>query len=158
MKYIFIFIALFVVNVNFAQTNIKKSSISSGGGSQVNGITQITYTIGEMAMQENEWNTTHLSEGFIGPDILTPLGISDYKLLTNVSVYPNPVKTNIHIQLPDQKKYQIYLFDIYGKQLAHTTGQKIKAWNMSSFNTGVYLLLIVDQKSQRMKQFKIEKY
>ncbi len=158
MKYTFILIVLFVVNGNFAQTNIKKSSISSGGGSQINGTTQITYTLGEMAIQENEWGTTHLSEGFIGPDLLSTLGISDYNVLTNVSVYPNPVQTNIYIQLPDQNKYQIYLYDIYGKQLTHITGQKIKTWNMSAYKPGVYLLLIVDPKSKRMKQFKIEKY
>ncbi len=141
----------------YAQTTIKKSSISTDGGSQTVGTTQVVYTVGEVAVQENTIGTNHLSEGFIGADLIQALGIADYAELQNISVYPIPVDTDLNIELPNHIDYKVYLYDLNGKQLVHFNINNSYTIDMSHYTTGVYLLIIIDEQHKSMKQIKVEK-
>jgi len=52
MKTILSILSILVFSLGFGQTLIKKSSISTGGGSATSGNIQVIYTIGETAVQE----------------------------------------------------------------------------------------------------------
>ena len=142
----------------YSQTAIKKSSISSGGGLADNGTTNIIYTVGELAIREQTQGNTHISEGFISPDIKVALKAEDYSVLSGIKVFPNPVKDNLYINNSNKDGYEIHLFDIEGKEvLVKPDNIHNVEINMNSFPTGVYVVAIVDRKNKKIKTFKIRK-
>lgn len=153
------FILLFASGLSYGQIHLKKSNLSSAGGSTENGTTHIIYSVGEVAVQENTQGNTHLSEGFIGPDIITAVGIEDYTELTGIFTYPNPVETFLNIELPENKDYEIYLYNLNGQQLlkTKTSGLKNKQLNLSAYPSTIYMLIIIDRKMKKTKIIKIEK-
>ncbi len=159
MKYILSLIALMTLNFGFSQLAIEKSSLSTAGGTATSGTMKMVYTIGEVAVQEVDEKTLHLSEGFIGVDTKEALGIKDYAELEGLNIYPNPVKDNLRITLPGYDGYEIHLFDLTGKQLLNKTieDENRFVYNMSNFKTGVYILSVVDRKNKKAKTIKIQK-
>jgi len=150
---------LLACSLSYGQVNIKKSSISIGGGSATAGNTTLTFAIGEVAVQENTQGNIHISEGFIGPDILSAVGIEDYTALNGTGIYPNPVDTYLQIELPAKQNYEIYLFDLNGKQIlgSETDGDNQKQLNLSHLPVATYVLIIVDRKNKQRKIIKIQK-
>jgi hypothetical protein len=159
MKKIITLLVLLTISFSFGQTTIKKSSISSGGGIVTQGNTTVLYTIGEVAVQENTVGTVHLSEGFIGPDMAALLDIEDYTQLQGINAYPNPVQTDLNISLPEYNNYELYLYDLNGKQLISTNieDDNQTILNLSSQKTGMYLLIIIDRKNKKSTSLKIQK-
>jgi len=159
MKKFLIVIAVLTITVSFGQVSIKKSSISTGGALVTQGNITVLNTIGEVVVQENTIGTTHLSEGFIGPDLSGILGTENYQLLQNVQVYPNPVQSDLHINLLQSQTYEVYLYDLNGKQLMQSKIEEDNqgVLNLSRQKTGVYLLIIIDRVHQKSGQYKVQK-
>jgi len=159
MKKIITIIAVLTISFGFGQTAIKKSSLSTGGGSHTVGNTTLTYAVGEVAVQENSAGGILLSEGFIGPDIINATGINDYGQLQNVSVFPNPVINDLHLVLPQAKDYEIFIFDLTGKEVMHRNDSfdTDNLINLSEFKTGVYMLIVIDRENKQQATFKITK-
>ncbi len=158
MKKILIIISLFTLTWVSAQVEVKKSSLSTGGGSNNIGSTRLVFAIGEIAVRENTQSNIHLSEGFVGPDITQFLGVEDYKSLEGVQVFPIPVKNILTVNLPNQNRnYTIYLFDLQGKILWSKSVDSNFQLDMSIFPAGVYLLSIIDHKQKLKSIVKIQK-
>lgn len=158
MKISISFLALFVYVMGYSQIDVKKSSISTGGGSTTVGTTQIIYSIGEVAVQEHTQGTTHLSEGFIGPDLAEALGITDYGILSGISVYPNPVTNRFNISLPQSGSYEFYLYDLQGKQIFfRQVNDTQQNFDISRLTAAGYLLIVIDRENKLKKTFKIIK-
>ncbi len=159
MKKLLLFIAISSITFSYSQTELRKSSLSTGGGSASVGTTQVIFTVGEVAVQENTQGATHLSEGFIGPDVAQLVGIQDYGTLQGVQVFPNPVKDNVQINLPEDNTYEIRLFDLNGKELwtkqIENTDQA--QYNLSRLQTGMYLLIVIDRKNKLSYIIKLQK-
>jgi len=156
-KYITIILMLFGI-LSFGQTAVKKSSVSTGGGSATVGNTTVTYAIGEVAVQEATQGNTAVSEGFIGPDILASLGVAEYGVLQGVSVYPNPVKDIFTVKLSGTGTYEYYLYDLNGKQLlTRTADEDTEQFNISNLRTAVYVLVVIDRKNKRKKIVRLQK-
>ncbi len=155
-KYISIII-FFILFSGFGQTTVKKSSLSTAGGSQNAGNTTVIYAVGEVAVQEQSQGNILLSEGFIGPD-LSVLGIEDYGTLEGISVFPNPVKDVFTVSLPENQSYEFYLYDLNGKQIKAKTGNhKTEQFNIARLNPAIYVLVIIDRNNQRKKIIKLQK-
>ena len=159
MKKILLLIAISSITFGFSQTELRKSSLSTGGGSASVGTTQVIFTVGEVAIQENTQGNTHVSEGFIGPDIATLVGIQDYGTLQGVQVFPNPVKDNVQINLPEDNAYEIRLFDLNGKELWIKQVENVEQtqYDLSRLQTGTYLLVIIDRKHKLSRIVKLQK-
>ncbi len=158
MKKILLFTMLLFVYVATAQVSVKKSSISTSGGTMTSGSHEVIFTVGETNIQEMDTSNTHLSEGFIGPDIAGALGITDYGTLSGISVYPNPVKDNFNLSLPQSGTYEVYLYNLQGKQIlyrqVHGTQQN---FNISRLTSAGYMLIVIDRDNKLKKSFKIIK-
>ncbi len=88
----------------------------------------------------------------------TLVNISDYDSLKSILIYPNPVQTDLQIQLPANRTYEIRLFDLNGKQLIHRkTGDITCSINLSNLPASTYLLLIIDRSNRQAKTLKIQK-
>ena len=141
-----------------AQTAVKKSSISIGGGSHTSGNMQIIYAIGETAINETDQGTKHLSEGFVGPDILTALGVEDYSEIDGLQYYPNPVETYLNFELPDNDNYEIFVFDMTGKSVCQGhINQNNNHVNMQNLPVANYLVIIINRQNKTKKIIKIQK-
>jgi len=157
-KKIIIILFLLNISIGYGQVNIKKSSVSTVGGSATVGSTSLTYAIGEVAVQENTQGNTHLSEGFIGPDILQALGVEEFSELQGVKIYPNPVADYIHIDLSQSGNYRMYLFDLNGKLINdYQTVEDTYDINVENLQAAVYLLIIVDNEHKLKSMLKIQK-
>jgi len=159
MKYIYSILALLVFSVNYGQLSFEKSSLSSGGGSATAGTLYMVYTIGEIGVQESTVNTTTLSEGFIGPDVSSLVGIKDYAQLEGLNIYPNPVQNYLNIDLPDNGDYEVHLFDMTGKEVLNRMIENDyqTSYNLSNLKTGIYLLSVIDRENQKAKTIKLQK-
>ena len=158
MKNILLILVVLISGLSYGQTQIKKSSLSTAGGSATVGNTTVTFAIGEVAVQENTQGNTHLSEGFIGPDILQALGVEEFSELQGVKIYPNPVADYIHIHLSQSGNYRMYLFDLNGKLINdYQTVEDTYEINVENLQAAVYLLIIVDNDHKLKSMLKIQK-
>ncbi len=158
MKKIASILALLLSVSTFSQTAIQKSTLDSGGTIAINGSIKILCTIGEIAIQENTVATTHLSEGFISPDIMSTVGISDYSSISGITIYPNPVMDLLYISSRDSTHYVYHFFDLMGREILLESSDELQNMiNVSFLSSGVYVLLIVDHQNRRATSFKIQK-
>ncbi len=159
MKYILTFIAFLTLSLGFSQTTLRKSSLSAGGGSATQGAMYMVYALGEIGVQEHTTGTVHLSEGFVGPDITAIVGIEDYGVLEGLKVFPNPVRDNLQISLPDIKNYEVHIFDLTGQEIFNRNidNDDRASYNISNFKAGVYLLVIVDRQDKLSATVKLQK-
>ena len=158
MKRIFTITLLLLTYGAFAQANVKKSSISTSGGSATAGDKEIVFTIGETHVREVDMNDTHLSEGFIGPDILETMGVNTYGTLTDISIFPNPATDHLTVLLPQYGDYEFYLFDLTGKLIIQRKAQDTEmTLNISHLNTAEYMLIVIDRPNKLKNIFKIIK-
>ena len=148
-----------LVTTGFSQTELRKSSLSTGGGSASSGNLYMVYAIGEIGVQESTSGNILLSEGFVGPDIIETVGIEDYGTLTGLKIYPNPVKDNLQIHLPQTGDYEVFIFDLTGKEIFNRNieDNDEAQYNIANFKTGVYLLIIADRTNKLAATVKLQK-
>ncbi|PCJ25516.1 MAG: hypothetical protein COA97_07550 [Flavobacteriales bacterium] len=88
----------------------------------------------------------------VGDCSLFGVGIEEQFNENNLKMYPNPVSSNLTIELIDFNKSfkaQIYLTDITGKEVYATSiNQSINTIDVSSFKSGLYLLKIVSDNGE----------
>ncbi len=158
MKKYLTIISILIVGFAYGQTTVKKSSISTSGGSYTNTNMTLVFTVGEVVIQEKTTGNIHISEGFIGPDINGVTGIEDYDELYGLQVHPNPVQTDLQIQLPANGTYEVHLFDLTGKELINRQSNDMTmTLNLTRLPASVYLLVIIDRLHQQAKTLKIQK-
>ncbi len=159
MKFLTTFILSLLVTYGFSQTALRKSSLSTGGGSSSSGNLYMVYAIGEIGVQESTSGNILLSEGFVGPDIVSTVGIEDYGVLNGLRIYPNPVKDNLQIHLPQTGNYEVYIFDLTGKEIFNRNIEDSDEaqYNIADFKTGVYLLIIADRTNKLAATVKLQK-
>ena len=159
MRVLFTFFLTLLITTGFSQTELRKSSLSTGGGSASNGNLYMVYAIGEIGVQESTVGNTHLSEGFVGPDLTALVGIEDYGVLNGLKIYPNPVKDMLQINLPQTGTYEVHIFDLTGKEIFYRNIEDSNEaqYNIANFKTGVYLLVIADRENKLAATVKLQK-
>ena len=159
MKTKLIIVVVFASLCGYSQTEILKSSISSGGDNVEVGNLKLIYTIGENAIQENESGTLQLSEGFLSPiPVGVVLGTEDFLELTGITAYPNPTTDFVNLRFSELSDYEIKLFDVSGRQLSEfKTSQTNFKVDLKSFLNGVYFMNVSDAENGKSKVFRILK-
>jgi len=114
--YLFLAFALLLTCHLQAQTNIRKSSLTSGGGSYNTAHLHTVYTVGEFVVEESSTANTHLSEGFIGPDLSIIMGIETYNYVNNIQISPNPFENRLRLKFAQSGEYEIHIFDMNGRK------------------------------------------
>ena len=140
------------------QTSIYKSSLAPSGGSVSNGTVEMVYTTGETFVSESDVSATHLSEGFIGPDLAAMLGVENYVPIRGVHLYPNPVKDFLNIRFDNAGKYVVRLYDLSGKLLMerHLEGDALRL-DLRNLHSGLFLLAITAPDQKAFGSFKVRK-
>lgn len=79
------------------------------------------------------------------------LEVADFTL-DKITVYPNPAKNKIQVSNIDATSAEIRIFNLLGKQVFHQAAITEKTIDISSFNSGVYIVKInIDGKSKTQK-------
>jgi hypothetical protein len=158
MRNFLTFIALILSLSLFGQVGIKKSGIDSGGTSAQGGTLKMVYTIGEVAVQEKTTGTFHISEGFISPNLFNTVGTDEYTPIAGVNIFPNPTADVLTISFEKVSKYDISIFDLYGKLIQNKkTGDPQTEIHVSHLSPGTYWIIIKDDANKTYAVYKIIK-
>ena len=121
MKILCSFFAFSWVFMTYAQTELRKQSIDSGGALTQSGTITMLFTVGEVVVAEGVSSTYSISEGFIGKDMNISLNLDEFDELIGVSIYPNPFVSELNITFPNSSQYDIELYqrieELLGKKL-----------------------------------------
>ena len=149
MKTYILLFSLFLTGFAYGQVQVKKSSISCGGGTGSIAGYHVAYSIGETAMSEKTSGTIHVSEGFIGPDLMNMVSVRNEKLRAMLHLYPNPSSDMLFVRSESQGVMKACIYDLSGKALmSETQGQGILKISVKSLPPGSYLVRVtVEGKS-----------
>lgn len=144
--------------------SISPTVIASGGGSDVSNNIRLDWTLGELATETITTQTNMYTQGFQQP-FLQVINIPervDSSLGYQVSVYPNPVSSILHVYLHGMTDTKVYLrlTDINGRTVylksVHSGGSSIGI-DMTNLAAEVYILFINTPSGQAIKAYKIIK-
>ena len=141
-----------------AQTALYKTSWAPDGGSAQNGQTVIQYTMAETFVREATVSSSHISEGFIGPDMQNFLEMSHFPPVEGLHLFPNPVKDILYLRFEQSSFYQIKIYDLSGKKILETQleGRNIQL-DLRNLKSGYYLLVVTQPDENRFSAIKIQK-
>lgn len=136
----------------------QSSVVPTGGTASGNGGT-VTYTVGQIAAQNNSDGTTSISEGVQQPYEIQTIGIDNYPGITlNAVVYPNPTLGNVQLTMYNvQLEGEVRVFDSNGKFLfsKQIDGENTQL-DLSPYATGTNYINVCSG-TDVMKTFKVVK-
>jgi len=104
---------------------------------------------GDLAVQyaNGSYAEVWFKEATVGPGI-NPYGhVSEDDFDGRITVYPNPAKEIIHIDVSGIPNYEVKLYDLFGKLILQSENQP--TMKISAVSQGIYLLEINDLKSHQ---------
>ena len=156
MKKLFSTISLFILAV----MSLSAQSSLVGAGGEANGSGgNVSYSVGQIAVQTNSEGSTSISEGVQQPFEIDVVGMDNYPGITlNAVVYPNPTQGNVQLSIDNvQFKGEVKVFDANGKYLLSKQIEGAATpLDMSPYATGTYYINVCSGKDV-MKTFKVVK-
>ncbi len=139
LKYLLIFLFAFS-SISYSQ-NLELVGLNSCGLEEPNGNINIAYSIGEIGFESKSNALVLISYGVIQPIVETNTLIPDYKVDTNIKVYPNPTSDKISINMDKEYFIHLELFDLKGKRVSQKKGlyQNLDI-SLRNYSSGVYFL------------------
>jgi hypothetical protein len=163
MKKTFYFLLLTLVSFGISHAQSLSQVVVASSGATISGASNtLSFTSGE-AVVGSITNGPTLGQGFwLGAIEAVVLSNEDFTFEVEATVYPNPVTDYLSISFQDMagENFDVSVYDMNGKQvylnkLVPSSGtEKI---NFYQYNSGIYLLKIVQSASNKSKTFKIIK-
>lgn len=151
----------FLLVISYGQS-ISSSVIASGGGSYEAGGINLSWTIGELAVETYTTSNLILTQGFQqGYYEITSVNDPLVKSI-DLDIYPNPAIDFITIKIKntDVKSVRLELYSIDGvlvvNELWENTGAPYK-FQVNRFNANQYILKVIDLDNKNTSSFKIIK-
>jgi len=155
--------SLFIVGMFLAMSGnaqaIKSYVITSAGGALMNSDGAIYLSLGEPMNTEIDGGEIMISQGFLNVTIAGSTLDTDELLAEVIKAFPNPVGTQLTIEMPEMNGDYFYeLYDNYGQLMAKeklmSSKENIDLYDISS---GTYFMKVVknSQSSRTVKIIKI---
>ncbi len=144
--------------------SVSPTVIASGGGSDLSNNIRLDWTLGELATETISTQQHIYTQGFQQPYLQViniPVQV-DSSLGYQVSVYPNPVTSMLHVYLHGVADTKVYLrlSDINGRTVylnsVYTAGSSTTI-DMTNLAADIYILFINTPSGQTIKTYKIIK-
>lgn len=74
----------------------------------------------------------------------------------DVSLYPNPASTSVFVEVPEQGTYTLEMVDASGKMVYTESFQNSQSLNVSSIQSGLYLVRIYNDKGFKIQRLILE--
>jgi hypothetical protein len=153
---------LVLVTVSYAQS-LSPTVVSSAGGSDQTNNVRLDWTLGELAVETTSTLDKIYTQGFQQPLLITKVKSSNQPMTGySVSVYPNPVRSilTINIQSIIDSKVYLKITDLKGQVVynnnTYSKGSSVNV-NMRSLASGVYLLTVTHSSGVTIGTYKIVK-
>lgn len=125
---------------------------------------QLSYTVGETVINTGTTNNEVLTQGFQQGEKIIGTFIDPLLGETTFVLYPNPTteKLILEIDTDQRRKLQVEFIDIRGRRVIPIqkveTGQALPhEFDVSSFATATYILLLKNEAGQPLKSIRFEK-
>ena len=131
--------------------------VSASGASFQNSSGYISYSIGEVLTSTLTSSSTILTQGFHQTRLRTGVPVINQSEI-GISVFPNPVKNQLILQMDEYQGFDYLLYNATGSILER--GQIVSERTEIDFSAlapAVYLLKVTDNKEE-VKLFQIVKY
>jgi hypothetical protein len=155
MKKLFLIGAFLTINQINAQ-----ESVSSSGGNSSGSSGNVSYSVGQIFYTTVNGTTAYLSQGVEQPlEIQTVLGLDNFNVSLELSVYPNPTTDIIYLKVKESsfESLQYQLFDINGRLIENNKiSENSTIIQMDTYPEAIYLLKVIDNNKE-VKTFKIIK-
>lgn len=156
MKQLILTLSLFPF-LGFTQS-LTPEVVSNSGDSYSNTSTQLSWTLGEIAIDTYSASSNQLTQGFHQPERPT-LSITDLDHNISINAYPNPFNSAITIQIQDlNQAISIVIYNAIGQQVFtdNYIGNGPKTMNLASLESGIYMIQF-KTSSEVIKTIKIQK-
>ena len=152
---------LFLIGACLAITQINaQESVLSSGGNSSGSSGNVSYSVGQIFYKTVDGTTAYLSQGVEQPfEIQTVLGLDNFNVSLELSVYPNPTTDIIYLKVKESsfESLQYQLFDINGRLIENNKiSENSTIIQMDTYPEAIYLLKVIDN-SKEVKTFKIIK-
>jgi hypothetical protein len=163
-KSVLLFFSLCLSIIGITQ-QLNQAIVSAAGDVNKTDMLSLEWTLGEPMIESISSNKQVYTQGFHQPVKMTkyrPAKLVVKQEWFNVTILPNPVQTvcKAVIQRETFTKVYLELSDINGRPLINKTSKakyEVIDFNLSSFSSGVYTLLIRNASGSLYKTFKIIK-
>lgn len=123
-----------------------------------------TWTVGETVIGNATDGTIFLAQGFQQSNEVN-LSIEDFQANLSLSVYPNPTKGEVFVDVDASKAMTLYytLYDVTGRKMTllnntqQVDGHAQKRLDLTHLAEATYLLVITDQSSRSLASIRILK-
>lgn len=131
--------------------------VSASGASFQNGSGYISYSIGEVITTTLSTSSAILSQGFHQTRLRTGVPVIDQPEI-RMSVFPNPVKNQLILQIDEHQGFDYLLYNVMGGLLKRGQVLDVRTEiDFSSLAPAIYLLKVTDHKEE-VRLFQIVKY
>jgi len=131
--------------------------ISSSGNHYNNGNIQLSYTIGEPVVSTESNSTITLTQGFHQTN-WTFVGLEDFAPEIVISVFPNPVTSQLNIQSNDFSGVTYQLFDSNGKLVIENRLTEVNTQlSTENLSPAMYSIVFLNQDKTNLKTLKLIK-
>jgi len=160
-KTILSLILLFAIGV---RTSFAQSSLVFTGGEATGNDGSVSYSVGQIAVQNSSDGTTSISEGVQQPYEISIVGVDNYPaIMLNAMVYPNPTQGNLQLVMGNGQlgmvngQWIMKIFDVNGKYLfSKKIEEKMTQFDLSPYAAGTYYIDVCSG-NETMKTFKVVK-
>ena len=154
-------IALIALPMLVGAQSITPEVVASAGEHFDNGSVQLSWTLGEVAVQTYDNGSNILTEGFHQPELLITSIEEVSELDMSVNIFPNPTTEFINIEFTVNKTDMVVeLFDMHGKEVSRID---VRAFQMetgislSDVAAGGYLLRLTEENGKYVSTHQIQK-
>jgi len=159
-KTLLIAFCVFGFGTVYSQTT-RSDVISTSGDYYKNTSASLSWTLGECVTETLVTVNTKLTQGFQQTSYIITAFDDAAANNMKICIYPNPTTNFINIEFEDQlsnKEYTLKLFDLMGNLLLiQSINSDETQLEMSPYTNGVYFLTIIDNSSNTVQNFKIQK-
>ncbi len=141
----------------YSSNGTTQLAISQAGGTTSETITR-TYTAGTYYAHVYGYNGANSAT--VCYTLRVALGTAS-RVVDNqpgvITIYPNPVRNELNVNTNSGETVTINVFDMYGKKVVSKQAAGATKIGTEKLSKGVYLVTVIDQKGQVIKQDKIVK-
>ena len=152
-KITLILLCFCAVSLSSAQS-ISKSVISAAGSSGSGTWGSLDYTFGEVVIATGLVSTNSITQGFHQPTVANTDAISEVKLSTHFTFYPNPATDLVKIST-DLVEGKIQFFNSLG-QTVFERNQIPNQVDVSDFPTGIYTVMVTSNGIRHTGKIQIQ--
>ena len=157
-KLLLLFAFMAAAGVHFARAqSVTPSVVNASGGYFTAGGTQLSYSLGEVAIQTFTANSKILTQGVLQPEAINT-GIKNQIIpQSSISIYPNPFSSKVWVKIdPPIENGRVIIYSMNGDKVYENNFDP-DGFELSVLKPGIYMLFVMYKGNEQVSTFKIVK-